>query len=137
MKALVLYFFLLIGAGAVCHAQPTPAAINPVAATAAPALPDSVRQLVHKLFKRARLFGVLGTVSGGIAASSSTVYAANGDRHWTTIHGLFSGTFVLVTGTIDQIRFSHRRERQVLAALERGQPMPRYVTRSMPLLSLF
>ncbi|TGD83258.1 hypothetical protein [Hymenobacter wooponensis] len=87
-------------------------------------LPDSVRQAVHKLFKWGRLYSTVGAVSGGVMVASATTYIANRKDDWGTGVDLCLGTNAMVFGTMGMVRFSCKRERQVLADLEQGQPLP-------------
>ena len=100
--------------------------------TASP-LSDSTRQVIHKLFKRGRLYGTIGAISGGLLLGSGTGYAIGGETFRNTGYPIIAGATALVVGTMGMVQFSRRREREVLAALERGQPLPAYAVRWLPL----
>jgi hypothetical protein len=100
-------------------------------------LPDSIRQTVHKLFKWGRLYGTVGAVSGGVMVASATTYIANRKDDWSTGVDLCLGANALTFGTISMVRFSRKRERQVLADLEQGQPLPPDVAAWVPLVTKY
>ncbi|RSK47366.1 hypothetical protein [Hymenobacter rigui] len=112
-----------------------PAAQTP---TSAPAVyqpvSDSTRQAVHKLFKWGRLYGLISTVSGGLVLGSSSAYAIGGDMNWKNLGSMAMGGTALALGTTSLVRFSRRHEREVLAALERGETLPPYVMLMSPFL---
>ena len=122
---LIIPVVLLLGAGSTSFAQ-----------TATPARPlsDSTRQAVHKLFKWGRIYGLISTVSGGLVLGSSTGYAIGGDTNWKNIGSIAMGGTAVALGTTSLVRFSRRRERAVLAALERGETLPPYVMLMSPFL---
>jgi len=133
----IIPIILLLGAGSTSFAQDAaPTTVSPAAAATAPARPlsDSTRQAVHKLFKWGRLYGVISTVSGGLVLGSSTGYAIGGDTNWKNLGSIAMGGTALALGTTSLVRFSRRREREVLAALERGETLPPYVMLMSPFL---
>lgn len=133
---LIIRFALLLGTTSTSFAQtaaPAPVATTALAAPARP-LSDSTRQAVHKLFKWGRLYGLISTVSGGLVLGSSTGYAIGGDTNWKNLGSIAMGGTALALGTTSLVRFSRRREREVLAALERGETLPPYVMLMSPFL---
>jgi hypothetical protein len=66
--------------------------------------------------------------------AGATSYIARDDDDWSTGVELVLGANALAMGTISMVRFSRRRERELMAALEKGQPLPPYVTYWMPLI---
>ncbi|AHJ96162.1 hypothetical protein [Hymenobacter swuensis] len=133
----IIPIVLLLGATNASLAQTiTLVPVAPDAAVAAPVRPlsDSTRQAVHKLFKWGRLYGLISTVSGGLVLGSSTGYAIGGDTNWKNLGSIAMGGTALALGTTSLVRFSRRRERAVLAALERGETLPPYVMLMSPFL---
>ena len=131
LSVLLLYAGTTTGFAQVTTSAPqipgmTPAVYRPVS--------DSTRQAVHKLFKWGRLYGLISTVSGGLVLGSSTGYAIGGDTNWKNLGSLAMGGTALTLGTSSLVRFSRRREREVLAALERGEALPSYVMLMSPFL---
>ena len=108
--------------------------LYPRQAVAPMPVPDSVQEMVHKLFKRARLYSTIGIVSSSLVTFSETRYAIEGRTDWLTGLNLYLGVTTLAAGIVNRVRFSHRRELRVLSALERGQPLPPYATQWAPLL---
>lgn len=100
-------------------------------------LSDSTRQLVHTLFKWGRLYGTIGAVGGGLMTAGSTSYLVRGDQDWSTATNLGLGASAMFFGAVAMVRFSHHREQRVLAALERGQPLPGYVAAWVPLVARY
>ena len=141
MKKLLLLIALVLALVSTGFAQKTaPAAGGYLvdslhATTVTTPLPDSIRHVIHKLFKWGRLYGTVGAVSGGIMVASATTYIANRKDDWGTGVDLCLGTNAVVFGTISMIRFSRKRERQVLADLEQGQPLPPDVAAWLPFMS--
>jgi len=88
---------------------------------------DSTRQAVQKIFKWGRRLSWVAVVSGGLVTYSGISYTARGDGGWRTGIDIGTGSFATFIGVQGIIRFNRRHERQVLAALAQGQPMPRYV----------
>ncbi|WP_310396519.1 hypothetical protein [Hymenobacter sp.] len=139
MKTFALFLSLLLAAGHAGFAQASTSPAGGQSADAArfvarPPLSDSTQQLVHKLFKRARLFGVISAVSGGVLLSSGVMYDRRGESFRDTGFSLVGGGAGLTIGILNLGQFSRRRERAVLAALERGQPLPAYAVRWLPLI---
>jgi hypothetical protein len=95
---------------------------------------DSVRQAVHQLFKRGRLFSTVGGVSGALVVSSGVTYAARGGLVWQPVTDILLGGTAVAGGVIGRARYSRRQERQALAALEQGYPLPPYVAELVPFL---
>ncbi|SNC68425.1 hypothetical protein SAMN06265337_2308 [Hymenobacter gelipurpurascens] len=120
-------------------AQQTTPVITPtttIAPVAVPRpLPDSLRQQVHKLFKWGRLASTVGAVSGGLLIGGATSYAVRGDADWSTGINASVGTSAAVMGAMGLVRFSRKRERQLMAQLENGQPLPEDVAAWLPLLT--
>ncbi|GAB3229330.1 hypothetical protein GCM10027346_14700 [Hymenobacter seoulensis] len=130
MKKLILLFTLVVALGGASFAQTTvpvtgwyPVDSPGATAVRAPLL-DSVRQVVHKLFKWGRLYSTVGAVSGGVMVASAISYIARRDDNWTTGVDLVLGANALAFGTVSMVRFSRKRERKVIADLEQGQPLP-------------
>ena len=98
-------------------------------------VPDSVRQAIHKLFKRGRFYGTVSAISGGLIVGGSTSYIIRDEDDWRTGVDLVLGANALIMGVSGMVHFSRRRERELVAALEKGQPLPPYYTYWMPLLS--
>ncbi|MCC3151590.1 hypothetical protein Q3A66_02045 [Hymenobacter sp. BT770] len=146
MRIITLLVLLLLAAGNASFAQvalpaaaeqvgqPSPTDSPRVRAATTASLSDSMRQTIHKLFKRGRLFGTISAVSGGVLLGSGTGYALSGESFRNTGFSIIGGVSALVIGTMNMVQFSRRREREVIAALERGQPLPRYAVRWMPLV---
>jgi hypothetical protein len=141
MKKLFLIVCVLLVANLASYSQQTvpPIAIeqpaaSPAMAAATRPLSDSLRQAVHRLFKRSRLYGTIGAASGSIMIASATNYIAKGDADWITGVNLALGFNALTLSTINMVRFNRQRERELLKALEQGQPMPLYVAYSMSLI---
>jgi hypothetical protein len=144
MKALFLVASLMlsfVNAGFAQEAVPptvpqanAPANANALGTSNASPLSDSTRQAVHKLFKRGRLYGAIGAISGGLVFGSGTGYAIGGEAFRNTGFSLVAGATSLVVGAMGMVQFSRRREREVLAAMERGQPLPAYAVRWLPLI---
>jgi hypothetical protein len=133
MKLLIL--LPLWAAGANCAAQqPQPATVEAPVAPIAGRLPDSVRQAVHQLYKRGRLFSTVGGLSGVLVASSSVVYLAKGSSVWQPGVDLLLGGGAIGVGVAGRARYSRRQERKALAALEQGYSLPPYVAELVPLL---
>lgn len=125
----------LWAAGVNCAAQQLPP--TTVSASSAPAtrpLPDSVRQAVHQLYKRGRLFSTVGGLSGVLVASSGVVYLANGSSVWQPGIDLLLGGGAIGAGVVGRARYSRRQERKALSALEQGYSLPPYVAELVPLL---
>jgi len=114
--------------------QPQPAAssINP--APEVRRLPDSVRQAVHQLYKRGRLFSTVGGLSGVLVASSGVVYLTKGSTVWQPGIDLLLGGGAVWAGLAGRARYSRHQERKALSALEQGYSLPPYVAELVPLL---
>lgn len=140
MKKLFLIVWMLLTAGSASFAQQTapPVATEQPTVSLAMAAPqpvsDSLRQAVHRLFKWSRLYGTIGAVSGGLMVAGAIGYIARDDDDWSTGVNLALGANALAMGSISMVRFSRRRERELMKALEQGQPLPPYVTYWMPLI---
>lgn len=133
MKLLIL--LPLWAASANCAAQqPQPATVEVSVAPVAGRLPDSVRQAVHQLYKRGRLFSTVGGLSGVLVASSGVVYLANGSSVWQPGIDLLLGGGAIGAGVAGRARYSRHQERKALSALEQGYPLPPYVAELAPLL---
>ena len=109
-----------------CMAQQAPSALLEANASARP-LPDSVRQAVHQLFKRGRLWSAVGGVSGGMVLGSGVTYAAKDGMTWQPLVDILLGGTALAGGLTGRAHYSRRREKQTLAALAQGYPLPPYV----------
>lgn len=137
MKTIVLAALLLLGAVTVSFAQDSVSVSTgrntSYLATTRP-VSDSMRQVVHKLFKWGRLYGLVSTVSGGLVLGSSAGYAIGGDGNWKNVGGILLGGTAVALGTTSLVRFSRRHEREVLAGLERGETVPSYVLLMSPFL---
>lgn len=107
----------------------------PIMVAPARPVPDSVRQALHRLFKRGRLFSTISAISGGLIVGGATSYIIRKDDDWRTGVDLALGANAVIMGVSGMVNFSHRRERQLLATLEQGQPLPPYYTYWMPLLT--
>lgn len=139
MKKLFLIGGILLATSSASFAQQTepPIATEPPTASAAttrPVVSDSLRQVVHRLFKWSRLYGTIGAVSGGLVVAGAISYRARDDDDWSTGVNLALGANALAMGSISMVRFSRRHERELLKALEQGHPMPPYVTYWAPLI---
>ncbi|MGY2134161.1 hypothetical protein ACW9KT_18155 [Hymenobacter sp. HD11105] len=141
MKKLFLIVCVLLAASSASFSQQNmpliateqSSALPAMAATTQP-ISDSLRQAVHRLFKWSRLYGTIGAVSGGLMVAGAIGYIARDDDDWSTGVNLALGANALTMGSISMVRFSRRRERELMKALEQGQPMPPYVTYWMPLI---
>ncbi|WP_310396429.1 hypothetical protein [Hymenobacter sp.] len=127
MKTFVFVALLMLTLGPVCTATAqvvAPAAGEQVAYPGAVAMPrsvpDSVQQAVHKLFKWGRRMSIVSGAGGSFLLGSSLTYPAIG-----------LGATGVASGILGMVRFSRRRERRILAALERGQPLPPYLNRML------
>jgi hypothetical protein len=98
-------------------------------------LPDSVRQAVHQLFKRGRLYSTIGGVSGLVVASSGVTYAIRDGAGWSSGIDIVLGGTAVAGGLVGRARYSRRQERQALAALGQGYPLPPYIAEMVPLIS--
>ncbi|RZK29811.1 MAG: hypothetical protein EOO63_08245 [Hymenobacter sp.] len=139
MKLFLPLLFVLT-AGAECAAQQVPlAAANPSVVLpdimmAKRPVTDSVRQAVHQLFKRGRLFSAVGGVSGALVVGSGVTYAVRDGLVWQPITDVLLGGTAVAGGLIGRARYSRRQEKQALAALEQGYGLPPYVAELVPLL---
>lgn len=95
---------------------------------------DSVRQAVHQLFKRGRLYSTVGGISGALVVSSGVTYAARGGVVWQPVADILLGGTAVAGGLVGRARYSRRQERQALAALEQGYALPPYVAELVPFL---
>lgn len=140
MKRLILiaaFMLSLVEVGVAQKAEPTTSRYlldSLRAPTVTAPLPDSMRRAVHKLFKWGRLYGTIGALSGGIMVAGAITYVARRDDDWTTGVQLALGANALTFGTISMVRFSRKRERQLLASLEQGEPLPPDVAAWLPLV---
>jgi hypothetical protein len=133
-KICVLLWLLMVISVAGFAQQTVPPPASSSVQMAAQPVPDSVRQVLHKLFKRGRLFGTISAISGGLMVGGAVSYIARDDDDWSTGVNLALGVNSLAMGTISMVRFSRRQERKLMAALEQGQPLPPYVANWMPLI---
>lgn len=84
---------------------------------------------MHRLFRHARRLGGLSAVGGGLVLDSGAGYALRGEPLRTTSISLVAARgLARSTGLLTRGHF-RRRERAVLAALVRGQPLPAYAER--------
>jgi len=83
-----------------------------------------MRQVVHKVFKRGRLYSTVGAVAGVTVFGSSLGYIIGGRSDWTTGLDLSMGAGAASFGIANMIQFNRRHERELIAALERGEPLP-------------
>ena len=133
MKLLILLSLSVVSIN--CLAQQPQAAASSIAPLPeARRLPDSVRQAVHQLYKRGRLFSTAGGLSGALVASSGVVYLAKGNAVWQPGIDLLIGGGAVGAGVAGRARYSRRQERKALAALEQGYSLPPYVAELVPLL---
>ena len=95
---------------------------------------DSVRQAVHQLFKRGRLYSTVGGVSGALVLSSGVTYAVRDGLVWQPVADILLGGTAAAGGILGRARYSRRQERQALAALAQGYPLPPYVAELVPFL---
>jgi hypothetical protein len=142
MKKLFLIVCVLLAASSTSFSQQAVPPIAKEQSTAAPVVeaaahpvPDSVRQALHKLFKRGRLFSSLSAISGGVFVGGATSYIIRDEDDWRTGVDLALGANALIMGVSGMVHFSRRRERKLLETLEKGQPLPPYYTYWMPLLT--
>ena len=113
MKTLIL--LPLWAAGINCAAQqPQPTAVDVSVSPEARRLPDSVRQAVHQLYKRGRLFSTVGGLSGALVASSGVVYLAKGSTVWQPGLDLLLGGGAAWIGVVGRARYSRHQERKAL-----------------------
>jgi hypothetical protein len=134
MKLLILLLPLWV-VGVECAAQQSqPAGVDVNVSPVAKRIPDSVRQAVHQLYKRGRLFSTVGGVSGVVVASSGIVYLVKGAAVWQPGIDLLLGGGAVWAGVIGRTRYSRHQERKALSALEQGYPLPLYVAELVPLL---
>jgi hypothetical protein len=134
MKLLIL-LLPLCAVGVDCMAQQIPpVAIDANNLPQAKRLPDSVRQAVHQLYKRGRLFSTVGGLSGAVVASSGVVYLAKGTPVWQPGIDLLLGGGAVWAGVVGRAHYSRHQERKALSALEQGYPLPPYVAELVPLL---
>lgn len=139
MKRLLPLLFVLT-AGAECAAQQAPLAAANLSATlpdtvvAKRPVTDSVRQAVHQLFKRGRLFSTVGGVSGALVVGSGVTYAVRDGLVWQPIADVLLGGTAVAGGLVGRARYSRHQEKQALAALEQGYALPPYVAELVPLL---
>lgn len=134
MKLLTLLLTLCAAGGNCVAQQPQPVTINAPISSVAARLPDSVRQAVHQLYKRGRLFSTVGGLSGAVVASSGIVYLANGAAAWQPSIDLLLGGGAIGAGVAGRVRYSRHQERKAISALEQGYPLPPYVAELVPLL---
>lgn len=137
MKKLFLIVWVVLAASSAGFSQQaeSPVATEPAIVAPARPVPDSVRQVLHKLFKRGRLFSTISAISGGMIVGGATSYIIRKDDDWRTGVDLALGANAMIMGVYGMVNFSRRRERELLATLEQGQPIPPYVTYWMPLLT--
>ncbi|RZK29481.1 MAG: hypothetical protein EOO63_08985 [Hymenobacter sp.] len=109
-----------------------PAALDTAVAHA---LPDSVRQAVHQLFKRGRLYSSIGGLSGLLVASSGVTYAVRDGVGWSSGLDVVLGGSAVAASIMGKARYSRHQERKALSALEQGYPLPAYVAELVPLLA--
>ena len=129
MKNSILLVLMLF-VTSICFAQSTNSTVpgseintSIVQASTKP-LSDSMRQVMHKIFKRGRLFSTVGAVAGATMFGSSLGYIIGGRSDWTTGVNLTLGASTTSYGVTNMIQFNRRHERAVIAALERGEPLP-------------
>jgi hypothetical protein len=134
MKLLILLLPLAVANTNCLSQQPQPAASSITPSPEARRLPDSVRQAVHQLYKRGRLFSTVGGLSGALVASSGVVYLAKGSTVWQPGLDLLLGGGAAWIGVVGRARYSRRQERKALSALEQGYSLPPYVAELVPLL---
>lgn len=141
MKKLFLIVWVLLAASNASFSQQTAPPVatetpvpSPVMAAATQPVSDSLRQAVHRLFKWSRLYGTIGAVSGGLMVAGAISYISRNDDDWSTGVNLALGANALLIGSSGMVRFSRRRERELMKALEKGQPLPPYVTCWAPLI---
>jgi hypothetical protein len=141
MKNVSLFVSVLLLSGSISFAQSTttPAVEAAVSSTAllpsTKPLSDSMRQVVHKVFKRGRLYSTVGAVAGATVFGSSLGYIIGGHSDWTTGVDLTMGATAASFSVANMIQFNRRHEREVIAALERGEPLSEFVRNWVPLLS--
>jgi len=130
MKKANLFVLVLLMAGSAGFAQPTTATAPTLAVSSTTVLAstkpvsDSMRQMVHKIFKRGRLYSTLGAFAGATVFGSSLGYIIGGHSDWTTGVDLSMGASAASFSVANMIQFNRRHERKVIAALERGEPLP-------------
>ena len=134
MKTFIL-LLLLVVASHLGVAQQAPAVVGYPTPVAQQPVSDSLRHAIHKLFKMGRLISIAGGASGGLLVGSTVSYAVRGDTDWSTGLDLFFGANSLALGIHGMVQFSRKRERQVLADLERGKPLPEYVSTWLPMVT--
>ena len=133
MKLLILLPLCAVSIN--CMAQQTlPVVLDATTLPQVKRLPDSVRQAVHQLYKRGRLFSTVGGLSGAVVASSGVVYLAKRTPAWQPGIDLLVGGGAIWAGVVGRARYSRHQERQALSALERGYSLPPYVAELVPLL---
>lgn len=133
MKLIALPLLMLLTCAKSTAAQ---GLLPPTALTAAPAsaLPDSVRQAVHQVFKRGRLYSTVGGLSGLLVASSGVTYAVRDGVGWSSGLDVVLGGSAVAASVMGRARYSRHQERKALSALAQGYPLPAYVAELVPLL---
>ncbi|SNR86446.1 MULTISPECIES: hypothetical protein [Hymenobacter] len=133
MKLTLVALMLWLAASSTCFAQQTaPSPANSVGAYQAGSVSDSTRQVLHRLFKRGRLYGTIGAVAGGMVVAGATSYVARGEGNWQTGIDYVLGTSALASGLTIRVLFSRRNERKLLEDLAQGKPLPDYVVQWLP-----
>ncbi|UOR06950.1 hypothetical protein MUN82_07565 [Hymenobacter aerilatus] len=131
IKSLLILVCLLLTLSGSSLAQATTATSQSASIVDQQALPipiaDSTQQAVHKIFKWGRRLSWAAAVSGGLVTYSGISYTARGDGGWRTGIDMVTGGYAAFIGVQGIVRFNRRHERQVLAALAQGQPVPPYV----------
>jgi hypothetical protein len=130
MKLLVFLLLTLL----ICVECTATQQIAPPDAPTSRLLPDSVRQAVHQLFKRGRLYSTIGGVSGVLVATSGVTYAVRDGVGWSSGLDIVLGGSAVVASVLGKARYSRHQERKALSALEQGYPLPAYVAELVPLL---
>ncbi|TVT40644.1 hypothetical protein FNT36_14340 [Hymenobacter setariae] len=133
MKLVAFSLLTLLTCAECAAAQEISSPASPDAVSAS-SLPDSVRQAVHQLFKRGRLYSTIGGLSGLLVASSGVTYVVRDGVGWSSGIDIVLGGSAVAASAMGKARYSRRQERKVLSALEQGYPLPTYVAELVPLL---
>lgn len=97
---------------------------------------DSV-ELIHQVFKRTRSFAPLVVLASGVAVGSfadswgSDRVQKSTFRKSVVIGASASQIALLVSSTVQGIRYSKRREQDAIQRFEQHQPQPRHVERRL------
>jgi hypothetical protein len=134
MKLIVFPLFALLTGIECAAAQQLPPASLEASSPSPTSLPDSVRQAVHQLFKRGRLYSTIGGASGMLVTASGVTYTIRDGVGWSSSIDVVLGGSAVVASVLGKARYSRHQERKALSALEQGYPLPAYVAELVPLL---